>query len=105
MAMCNKISELTCSVRNTHLTYVEWFSPVPETPNPNSLLYRVSRLTHNGQHRASIIPVDSLLCSTHLLPRFGPSTPQEWNTFSVIEACTTFYLNPFSDRHNYLMFA
>ena len=88
----------------THLTYVEWFSPIPATPNPNSLLYRVSRLTCNGQHRASIIPIDSLLCSAHLFHQFGPSTPQEWNTFSVIESCTTFYLNLFSDRHNYLIF-
>ena len=45
----------------THLAYVEWFSQIPAIRDPNSLLYRVSRLTYNGQRHASIIPVDSIL--------------------------------------------
>ncbi|KAH8976593.1 hypothetical protein EDB92DRAFT_1938543 [Lactarius akahatsu] len=80
----------------THLAYVEWFSPIPTTPNSNDL-YKVSRLTQNGWHLASVIPVDSLFSSVHLLPRFGPET-SEWNTFSVLELCRSFYVNPFSNR-------
>ncbi|KAH8978469.1 hypothetical protein EDB92DRAFT_1772471, partial [Lactarius akahatsu] len=53
------------------LAYVEWFSPIPATPDANHSLYRVSRLTHNGWHDASIIPVDSIFLSVHLFPRFG----------------------------------
>ncbi|KAH9033544.1 hypothetical protein EDB85DRAFT_1837590, partial [Lactarius pseudohatsudake] len=53
------------------LAYVEWFSPIPATPDVNSLLYRVSRLTRNGRREASIIPVDSIFSSVHLFPRFG----------------------------------
>ena len=26
------------------------------------------------------------------------------NTFSVLDHCNTFFVNPFSDRHNYLLF-
>lgn len=89
----------------THLAYVEWFSPIPAIRDPNSLLYRVSRLTYNGRRRASVIPVDSILCSVHLFPRFGQSTPPDWKTFTVIEACNSFYVNPFSDRHNYMIFS
>jgi hypothetical protein len=88
-----------------HLAYVEWFSPIPANPGPNHLLYKVTRLTHNGRRRASIIPVNTILRSVHLFPVFGQHTLQEWNTFSVLELCTTFYINPFSDRDNYLCFS
>ncbi|KAH9025778.1 hypothetical protein EDB84DRAFT_1255909, partial [Lactarius hengduanensis] len=53
------------------LAYVEWFSPIPATPDSNSHLYRVSRLTRNGWRVASVIPVDTIYASVHLLPRFG----------------------------------
>ncbi|KAH8976730.1 hypothetical protein EDB92DRAFT_1810600 [Lactarius akahatsu] len=85
----------------THLAYVEWFSPIPTTPDSNDL-YKVSRLTQNGRHLASVIPVDSLFSSVHLLPRFGPET-SEWNTFSVLELCRSFYVNPFSNRDVFLL--
>ncbi|KAN0137995.1 hypothetical protein V8E53_004214 [Lactarius tabidus] len=86
-----------------HLAYVEWFSPIPISPGSNHGLYKVHRLTHNSRWRASIIPVDSILRSVHLFPVFGPRTPKEWNTFLVLELCNSFYINPFSDRDNYLM--
>ncbi|KAI9433897.1 hypothetical protein H4582DRAFT_2112690 [Lactarius indigo] len=87
-----------------HLVYVEWFSPIPANPGPNHRLYRVTRLTHHGQRRASIIPVESILRSVHLFPIFSQYTP-EWNTFSVLELCNAFYINPFSDRDNYMIFS
>ncbi|KAH8986015.1 hypothetical protein EDB92DRAFT_1802201 [Lactarius akahatsu] len=88
----------------THLAYVEWFSPIPARPNANQLMYRVSRLMHNGHRRASIIPVSSIISSIHLFPRFGHRIPPEWNTYSVLKLCHTFYVNPFSDRDTYLRF-
>ncbi|KAH8979861.1 hypothetical protein EDB86DRAFT_2814255, partial [Lactarius hatsudake] len=89
----------------THLAYVEWFSPIPTTPDSNSRLFRVSRLTRNGRRLASIIPVDNIYSSVHLLPRFGQleDTPG-CNTFSVLELCHSFYINPFSSRDIYLLF-
>ncbi|KAH9015234.1 hypothetical protein EDB85DRAFT_2076369 [Lactarius pseudohatsudake] len=90
------------TVLPTHLAYVEWFSPIPATPDANHSLYRVSRLTRNGRRDASIIPVDSIFSSVHLFPRFGQQS-REWNTFSVLELCQSFYINPFSDRDMYLL--
>ncbi|KAI9436290.1 hypothetical protein H4582DRAFT_2112156 [Lactarius indigo] len=84
-----------------HLAYVEWFSPIPTVPDSNDL-YKVSRLTQNGRHLASVIPVDHLFSSVHLLPHFGPET-LEWNTFSVLELCRNFYINPFSNRDVFLL--
>lgn len=88
----------------THLAYVEWFSPLSPSPDTNHLMYKVSRLTLGGHRRATIIPVDSIISSIHLIPRFGPAVPQDWNSFSVLEKCHTFYVNCFSDRSNYLKF-
>ncbi|KAN0134199.1 hypothetical protein V8E53_007971 [Lactarius tabidus] len=105
----NRVTKEVFSSPNTtlpeHLAYVEWFSPIPVTPGPNHGLYRVNRLTHQGRRHASIIPVSSILCSVHLFPIFGSLAPQQWNTFSVLELCNNFYINPFSDRDNYLMFS
>ena len=68
-------------------------------------MYRVSRLMRNGQQHAAVIPVDMIIGSVHLLPRFGSIIPPDWNNFSVLDHCSTFYVNPFSDRHDYLIFS
>jgi len=88
----------------THLAYVEWFSPLTAAPDPKHQMYRVSRQMRNGCWSVSIIPVDRILHSVHLIPRFGPVTPQEWNSFTVLDQCHTFYVNPFCDVHSYLTF-
>ncbi len=50
-----------------------------------SLMYRVSRLTHGDHRRAAIIPVESIICSVHLFPQFGPQCSRNWNSSSVLE--------------------
>ena len=88
----------------THLAYVEWFSALSNTPDPRHMLHKVSRLTQHGRRCASIIPVDSILGSVHLIPRFGHVVPPEWNSFTVLEQCASFYVNPFNDIDTYLSF-
>ena len=88
-----------------HLAYVEWFSQLPVTPEPIHGMYKVSRLlAPNRKRRASIIPVESIMCSVHLFPWFSPSTPQTWNSSTALEHCHTFYVNPFVNRQSYLTF-
>ncbi|KAI9432661.1 hypothetical protein H4582DRAFT_1820803, partial [Lactarius indigo] len=87
----------------THLAYVEWFSPLSPTPDINHLMYKVSRLTDGCHRRAAVIPVDSIIGSVHLIPRFGSTTP-DWNSFSVLKQCSVFYVNSFSNQDNYLRF-
>ena len=88
----------------THLAYVEWFSQLPATPDPIHGMYKVSRLIQNEERHASIIPVESILCSVHLFPRFSPNMPQAWNSSTVLEHCKTFYVNPFVNRQSYMTF-
>ena len=87
-----------------HIAYVEWFSPLSATRDANHLMYKVTRSTRAGRRSGAIIPVESILCSVHLIPQFGSTVPQSWNTFSVLEECHTFFINPFIDRNNYVIF-
>ena len=89
----------------TYLAYVEWFTPLTATPDPKHRMFRVARLIRNKQRCAEIVPVDSFVSSIHLLPRFGPLTHREWSSFTVLEQCQSFYVNPFTDLRNYLTFA
>ena len=88
-----------------HLAYIEWFTPIPATPDPKHSMYRVSKLMENGCRAASVIQVESIVCSVHLIPHFGPVIPREWNSFTVLKLCDNFYINPFADVQNYLEFA
>ena len=91
----------------THLAYVKWFSPISATPDKIHLLYKVSRLaTHNGDRTASIIPVDSICSSVHLFPRHLIFLQLDnLNSSTVLKWCHSFYINPFSNRDNYMIFS
>ena len=85
-----------------HLAYVEWYSPLPDGPESNHLLYKVSPLKEpDGTHVCSIIPLANIRHSVHLFPKFGAFAPQEWNSSNVLDLCKTFFVNDFTDRHMY----
>jgi hypothetical protein len=86
-----------------HLAYVEWFTPFSAQPDANHLMYRVSKSMRHGRYLTSIIPVEAFQRSVHLIPRFGHTTPRELSSFTVLEECSSFYVNPFSDRDFFLM--
>jgi len=91
----------------SHLAYIEWFNPIPPIPDRNHGMYRVSRSLIRGHRQASIISVDDIISSIHLFPRFTTlsSPPEDLSPFSVLEQCHSFYINPFSNRDNYLQFS
>ena len=84
----------------THLAYIEWFTPFT-TPGRHHELYKVSRHHINGIQQTSIVPVQLIRQSVHLIPDFGASAPPEWKSSSVLEQCSSFYVNSFSDRFQY----
>jgi hypothetical protein len=90
-----------------HLVYVEWFSPLPASPNINNCMYKVNKLVYkncDSRRSVTIVPIESILYSVHLFPQFKSVASQHWDTFSVLEQCDTFFVNSFSDRYNYLTF-
>ena len=60
-----------------HLAYVEWFSPIPTTPDLKHGMYRVSRLMESGHRSASVIQVQSIVHSIYLILYFRPVKPHE----------------------------
>ena len=85
-----------------HLAYVEWFKAFSSTTEKNHLMYKVTREYRGDQWYTSIIPVSKIQRSVHLIPKFGPVANYEWSSSNVLEQCSTFYLNPFTDRHTYI---
>ena len=88
----------------THLAYVEWFSAMSITTDPWHMMQKVLQLTQRGRRCVDIIPADLILGSVHLIPQFGRVVPHEWNSFTVLKQCESFYINPFKDLDSYLKF-
>jgi hypothetical protein len=84
-----------------YLAYVEWFTPFENHPRPNHMLYCVKRMLHNNQRVASIISLDTIQRSIHLIPAFGSVSSREWSSSNVLDECTVFFVNAFTDRHSY----
>ncbi|KAG5642676.1 hypothetical protein DXG03_002334 [Asterophora parasitica] len=85
-----------------HLAYVEWFTPFKNAPEPNHRMYKISRSMLSGQRVASIISVCDIRRSVHLIPKCGPVIPPEWTSATSLELGSSFFVNPFLDRHSYL---
>ncbi|KAF8986202.1 hypothetical protein BDQ17DRAFT_1492996 [Cyathus striatus] len=79
-----------------HMAYVEWY-------NSNNLMYKISKLQDQNEDPSTceIIPVQNIQCSIHLFPRFGHYAPAEWSSSNVLDQCTSFFVNNFTDKHLY----
>lgn len=89
----------------SHLAYIEWFTPFPPAPDRNHGFYKLSwALARGGERLASIVSVTNILCSTHLVPRFGAVAPREWMSDTVLDDCESFWLNSYLDRHTFARF-
>jgi len=64
-------------------------------------MYKISRCIKNGKQQASVIPVNLIRQSVHLIPEFGPIAPTIWKSSTVLELASNFFVNPFSDRFAY----
>ncbi|KAG1810296.1 uncharacterized protein HD556DRAFT_1428407 [Suillus plorans] len=85
-----------------HLTYVEWFTRFPLTPDSNHGMFKVSCVVQSGKRVASIIPVANIHQSVHLIPKFGPVAPRQWTSSEVLEQCNTFFINSYINRHMFV---
>ncbi len=62
-------------------------------PNPDTRMYPISRSIHQREHVSQVIPVDDIVGSCHLLPRFGSAVNRDWDSDTVLEECKSFNLN------------
>jgi hypothetical protein len=99
VAQLRVIFALPEHLRHSHLpeklAYVDWFTPF-RTPHTDSGLFPVSRTSRNNGPISEIIPLDSIVSSCHLIPRFGTKyLPAKWDSDSVLEECKSFFLNKY----------
>ncbi|THU83771.1 hypothetical protein K435DRAFT_688905 [Dendrothele bispora CBS 962.96] len=88
-----------------HLAYVEWYTKFSAYPEASSGLYRVKpEVNTDGSPVASIVPLEMIKRSVHLLPKWGGSAPAGWTFENVLDECSTFYVNIFKDEHMYINF-
>ncbi|PPQ63295.1 hypothetical protein CVT24_006740 [Panaeolus cyanescens] len=87
---------------HTHMAYVELFSAMsPSSMDRSTGLFKISRITDDNQRRGMLVPVDMIVGSVHLYPKFGPQAPVAWTSSNVLDKATQFYVNEFSDRFIY----
>ncbi|EIN13427.1 hypothetical protein PUNSTDRAFT_56509 [Punctularia strigosozonata HHB-11173 SS5] len=85
-----------------HLAYVEWFTPFAARPHSSHGMYKIRRSYQNNRRLASVIDIQCIYRSVHLIPCFGPEVPLQWTSFNVLDECDNFYVNCFTDRHTYI---
>lgn len=67
-------------------------------------MYQLTRSFRNRYRRASIIPVNQIVRSCHLIPKFGAKIGRNWNAENVLDAADYFYLNPDLRLHDFVLF-
>ncbi|THU77482.1 hypothetical protein K435DRAFT_832430 [Dendrothele bispora CBS 962.96] len=87
-----------------HLAYVDWFTPFG-SKDPNHGLYKISFCNVQGGRLSSVVDIRRLIRSVHLFPKFGRVAERAWTSSTVLESCTTFFVNTDSDRHMYRLFS
>jgi hypothetical protein len=82
------------------LAYIEWFKPFAQ-PEQLTGMYILSRATRDGLPMAEVVPLDRLVGSAHLVPRFGTDVDKRWRHETVLEQSKSFYLNKWITFHTF----
>ncbi|KAM6488883.1 hypothetical protein JOM56_015660, partial [Amanita muscaria] len=88
---------------NGTLAYVEWFTPL-HSHVPDAGMYQIRRSTHMRQPRASVIPIEQIIRTCHLIPKFGQRVPTGWTSENALEQAERYYVNPDLRIHDFLLF-
>ncbi|KAG2080595.1 uncharacterized protein F5147DRAFT_586178, partial [Suillus discolor] len=73
------------------LAYVEWFTS-----------FQQPEAHHGMMSCTKFASVSDIRRDVHLFPNFGAVAPREWTGSTVLELCSSFFVNLFSERHTYL---
>ncbi|KAF8993939.1 hypothetical protein BDQ17DRAFT_1252297, partial [Cyathus striatus] len=80
---------------------VNWFQCTSNEPDPVTGLWQVKpEFDASGQCTLSIIHVDAIVCSTHLLPFFGwSSLPENFHFSLSLDVFRSYFVNKYVDNH------
>jgi hypothetical protein len=74
------------------LAYVEWFTPLHK-PDKLTRLYQISRSTRHQKRNATVISMDQLIGSCHLVGKTGRNIDPSWSMENVLDKALYFSLN------------
>ncbi|KIJ59637.1 hypothetical protein HYDPIDRAFT_100300 [Hydnomerulius pinastri MD-312] len=87
----------------SRLAYIEWFTPF-RARDMDTNMHTVTRSYSGRAPRSEVIPVDRIVGSCHLLPKFGTHADRAWTADNVLDLCKTFYLNTWIDLYSFYRF-
>ncbi|KLO11903.1 hypothetical protein SCHPADRAFT_799899, partial [Schizopora paradoxa] len=61
----------------TRLAYVEWFRPL-RAVDATTKMHSITYAKHGGMTSAEIVPLDDIVQSIHLIPKFGATMDPSW---------------------------
>lgn len=81
---------------------VEWFKTQGEAPDELTGMWIVKPDYEHNHRLISVIPLDSLLRSAHLIPVFGPNPlPKQFKYFHSLDWFNAFYVSKYADHHSH----
>jgi hypothetical protein len=87
--------------RTISLAYVQYFL-TPRRPEPDILMYRVSREDPvQNPRRGTVIPIDSISRFIQLVPRFDGRVSSELTPETSMEIARNYYVNSFATHQIY----
>ena len=83
--------------------FVEWFTLSDDCPDPETGMWVVEpEVDDNGEIVSSVIHIDTILRSAHLIPVFGDVTLSSGFHFSdSLDAFSAYYVNRYADHHSF----
>ncbi|KAJ7290123.1 hypothetical protein C8J57DRAFT_1164296 [Mycena rebaudengoi] len=85
------------------LAYIDWYKPL-QAPVPDIGMHQLSLSSRNHRQNSTIIPINQIVRSCHLIPVFGRHIDRTWSADTVLDNCKYFYLNPYLRHHDFFLF-
>jgi hypothetical protein len=85
-----------------HCALVQWFSMYGDSPCEETGLWRVEPdFDMRGRHMCSVIHIDTILCSAHLIgiPAGSKILPKNFTHHDTLYTFQLFYVNKYADYH------
>jgi hypothetical protein len=87
------------------LAYIEWFDKLENAAKKDHMMYRVKKpskfLQKSSKAAYAIVRISDIRQSCMLFPDFGKQQDRAWQSSTVLDECSSFYINPFQSPYTY----
>ena len=84
------------------LAYVEWYTPFG-TLDAETGMFVVKPSTRSHHTHGEVIEINQIVCSVHLLPKYGRKVNPGWTSQNVADHCRAFFTSPYSNIHMFCL--